>query len=329
MLDLDGDLLRRMLRDNPFFMNEIENDSSGTKKYVNIFENMQEVSEYIRQARINKKIFDEYDLDSENTGIGSFHDFYNFKDAFDAFEYGTDQYFDSFNDELKKVDNYIKKYSILDKISYKNDMVGFAPIVPNCIIGNPINMVNQTKKERHLPSATIIFEKAINCGHNSNEMVSFASIIFSLIQVLEKKGIRCEVYISSTFKLENEIYSYKIKIKNFMQPLNLYKMQFPVIASDMFRRIGFRLLETCPYLENSYWKDSYGRTLIGKTKEYDLTENGEPTLKLQELLGMKQNDIFIPNSAYFNYDSDDDIEDTIEKIIKRTNFKKYIKLGGE
>lgn len=208
-------------------------------------------------------------------------------------------------------------------------MVGFAPIVPNCIIGNPINMVNQTKKERHLPSATIIFEKAINCGHNSNEMVSFASIIFSLIQVLEKKGIRCEVYISSTFKLENEIYSYKIKIKNFMQPLNLYKMQFPVIASDMFRRIGFRLLETCPYLENSYWKDSYGRTLIGKTKEYDLTENGEPTLKLQELLGMKQNDIFIPNSAYFNYDSDDDIEDTIEKIIKRTNFKKYIKLGGE
>ena len=97
----------------------------------------------------------------------------------------------------------------------------------------------------------------------------------------------------------------------------------------MFRRIGFILLETCPYLKISYWRSSYGSTLLGKTKEYDLTENGEPTPKLQELLGIKQNDIFIPSSAYFNYDSDDDIEDTIEKIIKRTNFKKYIKLGGE
>lgn len=72
MLDLDGDLLRRMLRDNPFFMNEIENDSSDTKKYVNVFENMKEVTDYIRQTRINKNIFREDDLSSESTGtVGS------------------------------------------------------------------------------------------------------------------------------------------------------------------------------------------------------------------------------------------------------------------
>ena len=44
----------------------------------------------------------------------------------------------------------------MNKISYKNDIIGFIPIVPNAIIGNPINMINQKRKEKNIPTATII-----------------------------------------------------------------------------------------------------------------------------------------------------------------------------
>lgn len=310
---------------------EVSKIEENNQKYISIYEDINEVINYINEAKINRKIFNG-SISSEEPidpwSSSDFHDFTNFKEAMDSLKYGTDKYFNSFNYELKKVNDYIKRYAILNKISYKNDVVGFVPIVPNTIIGNPINMINQKKKERMIPTATIVFEKAITCDYKSRDMVSFASIIFSLIQVLEQKGIRCQVYVSSTFTYDDEIFGYKIKIKNYMQPLNLYKMQFPVIASDMFRRIGFRLLETCPYLKSSGWEHSYGKTLIGKNN-YDLKSNGEPTEELQDLLKIKNTDIFIPNHAYFNFHHYDSISSTIRGIIDRTNFNKYIKLDEE
>lgn len=301
-------------------------------KYINIFNDINEVIDYIGKAKINHKIFNPNKLASEEIAnpwdLSDFHDFENFKYAVDSLKFGTDKYFNSFNHKLKKVNDYIKRYAVLNKISYKNDVVGFTPIVPNTIIGNPINMINQKKKERIIPTATIVFEKAVTCRNRSEDMVSFASIIFSLIQVLEQKGIRCQIYVSSLFRYDEEIFGYKIKIKNYMQPLNLYKMQFPVISSDMFRRIGFRLLETCNDLKHGGWEDSYGKTLIGNNG-YDLKPSGEPTEKLQELLNIKNTDIFIPSHSFFGFHSNDDISSTIRGIIDRTNFSKYIKLDEE
>ena len=297
-------------------------------KYISTFEDIKDVINNINKATINKKIFN-HQLASEEFvnpwNSSNFHDFSCFKEALEALEYGTDKYFDLFNYELKKINEYVRKYSIPNKISYKNDIIGFIPIVPNAIIGNPINMINQKRKEKNIPTATIIFEKAVTSRNKSTEMVKFASIIFSLIQILEQKGIRCQVYVSSTFVYDNEIFGYKIKVKNYMQPLNLYKMQFPIISSDMFRRIGFRLLETCQQIKNDGWVDGYGKTLIG-TNRYDIENSGEPSRKLKELLDIKNNDIFIPSHEYFDFHYSDNIHKTVKKIIDKTNFNKYINL---
>lgn len=326
-LELSSRDLSGKLSFNPGFT---QTRSYNYKCYKRIFDGINEVVEYIRRTSINTYIFNPSNLSSDEYGTSSFNDFPNFQVAFNSLEYGTDLYFNKFVRELKKVDDFIKKYSIYKNTDFKNDIVGFVPIVPNFIKGNPINMINQERKEKPNPTATIIFEKAMPARYDSDKMISFASIIFSLIQILEKKGIRCEVYISSVFANEDEVFAYKIKLKNFMQPLNVYKLQFPIISTDMFRRIGFRLLESCKELSHRDWKDTYGETLIGRGKGFDLNGNGEPQPKLQELLDIKTDDIFIPNFAYFDYDTDDDIDYTIEKIIKRTNLQKYIKIkeGG-
>lgn len=294
------------------------------KIYKNNFNSVQDVIKYIRKTPINTKIFNKFDLASEKLGNDRFNDFSCFSEACEALEYGTNRYLSSFMNEFKKAQKYIKKYFVKKSIGYKNDIVGFTPIVPNFIKGYPISMINQEKKDKPIPTATIIFEKAISHMHNSNDIVSFASIIFSIIQILENKGIRCQVYISAVYANEDEIYVHKIKLKNFTQPLNTYKLQFPVVSSDMFRRIGFRLLECCSYLTNESWNYGYGHTLINRDG-YCLN-NGEPNGKLQRLLDMKQDDIFIPNYPYFNYNTSDDIDTTIKNIINGTNLKKYFRL---
>ena len=161
----------------------IESSSADEKIfhiYSDTFENIEEVVEYIKNTKINGNIFDAHNPSSNDPKSSGFNDFFDFEEALNALEYGTSRYFNSFNYKLKKVNDCIKKYSITKKTSYKNDVVGFVPIVPNFIIGHPVNMINQEQKEKIKPTATIIFEKAMAAQYNSDDMISFASIIFSL-----------------------------------------------------------------------------------------------------------------------------------------------------
>ena len=145
-------------------------------------------------------------------------------------------------------------------------------------------------------------------------MCRFYSIIFVLIQLLENKGIRCEIWVIQSENLREEIMIQKLKLKNYTQPLNTYKIQFPIIASDFFRRIVFRLMETNPDIKDD-WTDSYGRPLHTQF-------NWE---KRKEIIKLEDNDIYIPSCQELSYRADDDLDETIEKIIQRTKLERYIK----
>lgn len=308
------------------FFDELDNEY---KEFFNEFNGISELAEYIKKAKVSTS-FNKERLGSERIkGSGyddeDYNDFYNFDEAFNALVYGTDKYYKKFNYNFKKVNEYISKRNIHKGVIYKNDVIGFTPIVANYLKRIPINMINKDIKEKERKVATIIIEKAMTAGYKSKDMIKFSSIILGLVQVLEKKGIRCRIYISSSFIETDEVYAFKLKIKDFTQPLNLYKIQFPIISTDMFRRIGFRLLETCEYLKEESWRFTYGTTLVGEKEGYRLIE-GIPEKKLCNLLKIKEDDIFIPNFTNFNYNSKENIEKTIDKIIKGTNFKKYIQL---
>ncbi len=290
-----------------------------------IFEDINDLVQYLKTVKTNDKVFDHES--SETLGLDDgWHDFESYPKALEGLELGTDKYFNEFKQNIKKVKDYLSSQEIQKLAGYKNDVVGFSPIVPNTIIGNPINMINSNKKEKPIPTAKIMIEKANSSGVNSADMISFYAIITALIDILEQKGIRCEIWMSDSFLESPEVYVYKLKLKDFNQPINMYKIQFPIIATDMFRRIGFKLLETNQELKDRDWNWGYGSPLIGRAEGFSLKSNGEIEEGIKNLLQVDDNDIFIPNCAYFDYHKDDDIGQAIREIIKGTNFNKYINL---
>jgi hypothetical protein len=300
-------------------------DNDYYKVTYETFEDTTDLSKYLENAETNN-VFQYEGLSSKQSKSSGFNDFESLEDAMKALEYGTEMYFEDFNKNFKKANDYITKREELKKSNFKKDVVGFIPIVPNTIIGNPINMISSDIKPKPYPTAKIIIEKANLCGVRVDDMCRYYATIFALISLLEKRGIRCEIWGSGTFKENHEIYATKIKLKSYTQPLNSYKIQFPIISADMFRRIMFRLLETNPGITDSWWTDGYGHTLITSGGDFRLEKNGIPTKDLKELLELNDNDVFIPNGEYFDCEHDS-IEVILNKIIKGTNLNKYIKLN--
>lgn len=238
----------------------------GEKKSVirKSFNDLEDLTKFLKKAKTSKQFSKEecssqrkVDLEEDD----EFHDFSTYEEALNALEFGTDKYFDNFNANLKRVSKFLQEKELKKRISYENNMVGFAPIVPNTIIGNPVNMVNQKTNYKKIPTAKIVLEKGNSCGVNSADMCLFYSMIFALIQNLEQKGTRCEVWVCETAREGEEITCFNIKIKNYNQPINMYKIQFPIIATDFFRRILFRLLEVSDELKEN-WTWGYGHPLL-------------------------------------------------------------------
>lgn len=283
------------------------------------FDGTNELAKYIKTAPTNK-IWEYERLASQTEKRIRFNDFDSLEDAIKALEYGTDIYYKDFKKNIKKVQEFISKKEKNKTANYKNDKVGFLPIVPRVLQGNPINMVNQDVKPKPFPTARIILEKSNSACVDSDDMNGFYAIIFVLIQILENRGIRCEIWIAESTYQSQEIMISKVKLKNYMQPLNIYKIQFPIIASDYLRRICFRLLETNPDIKEGGWTNGYGTPIL---REFNFEANQK---EIYKAIGIEENDIFIPSCQYFNYDARDDLENAIERIINGTNLKNYIKL---
>lgn len=282
------------------------------------FEDTTELAKYIKKAPTNK-VWKGHSCSSRQEKEYGFNDFDTLEDAITALEYGTDIYYDNFKKNIQRVKDFLNKKEINKNSKYKNDRVGFLPIVPKVLQGNPINMINQDVKPKPFPTARIILEKSNSYGIQSDDMNEFYAIIFVLIQILENKGIRCEVWVVDSTYHDGEIVCLKVKLKNYMQPLNVYKIQFPIISSDFFRRIGFRILETNPDIETD-WYFGYGKPLL---KQYSIVDQKE---QICNIIGIEEDDVYVKSCQEYDYHCGDDLDETIEKLITSTNFNKYIEL---
>lgn len=310
------------------FNKKSKSRDSGYRVIREIFEDINDLAQYVKKAPTSDLFKGEEPCSSHresSRGDRGFHDFKNFDEAINALEFGTDIYFEDFKKNIRKVKDFLAKKEINKKVGYKNDVVGFMPIVPNVVIGSPINMINQEIKPKKTPTAKIVLEKGNSASIKASDMSYFYSIVFVLIQLLEQKGIRCEIWVTETSRASHEITCWKTKIKNFNQPINFFKIQFPIIASDFFRRILFRVTETAPLRADWTW--GYGHPLLCDDDEFKINKaKGEVGEDLCEVIGLEDGDVFIPSCQWFNIEEGSDIDTAIEKIIRCTALHKYIDL---
>lgn len=309
------------------FNKKSKSRESGYKVIREIFDDTNDLAQYVKKAETTSLFEgDEPSSFKRVRSTDDFHDFHNFTEAVQALEYGTDIYFEDFKQNIRRVKDFLSRKELGQKVTYKNDVVGFMPIVPNVLVGSPINMINQKLKPKKVPTAKIILEKGNSARIKARDMNFFYSIVFVLIQMLEQKGIRCEIWVTETSRASGEIAVFKTKIKNYNQPINLYKIQFPVIASDFLRRIMFRVMETCPRL-TADWTWGYGHPLLCDDDEFFIEKSkGKPNDDLAEVVGLEDGDVFIPSCQWFDIEEGANLDSAIEKIIRRTELKRYIDL---
>ena len=181
---------------------------------------------------------------------------------------------------------------------------GYAPHVPNAIQGLPNSMIRTESQIQKVKAVSIVYNMTQNAGTNEREFTKCGIVILSLVNKLELSGCRVNLKIACmTTKSRNELAICTVDVKSYAEHLDLQKLTFPVAHPSMFRRFGFKWLETVPTLTESCFSSGYGRSV------------GCDDSSLMD--AMKLNDetmIDIPMIQRANYD--------VDKLLEKTKLNK-------
>lgn len=141
-------------------------------------------------------------------------------------------------------------------------VVGYAPHVPNVIMGLPNSMILTDARPQKTKTLSICYCICQNCGTDADEFIESGIAVLSVINYLEMQGIRVKLRINFYSATEGDEYAFgTIDVKDYREHLDLQKLCFPLAHPSMFRRIGFKWLETVEGLTED-WDDGYGKTMF-------------------------------------------------------------------
>ena len=223
----------------------------------------------------------------------------NWEEANELFKHG----FTEILPEIKAgVAAGIKKTETVQKRRTSTGVVGYAAHVPNAIMGLPNSMIYTQATPQKIKAVSITYCITRNCGTNAQEFIDSGIAVLNVINRLELNGCRVNLKIMFYCAQDGSDYAFgTVDVKDFREHLDLQKLCFPVANPSMFRRFGFKWLETCKGLKDSGWAWGYGRQL----------ESDNSVLK--SILNENEFYIDLPYTKQYDYDA--------EKIIESMNLK--------
>ena len=159
---------------------------------------------------------------------------------------------------IKDKVNKLQKTKDRQRIAFKNDIVGFAPIVPNAIIGIPQSMINTCRVAKKSKVVTLVIDGGFSAVTNTSTVIDWGAQLISKIMNLEKSGYRvrleyADYYCSRSKGCKN--HSLRVLLKNENQPFDIKRMMFALAHPAMLRVISFEWYRKLP--EAEYMRD-YG-----------------------------------------------------------------------
>lgn len=158
------------------------------------------------------------------------------------------------------------------RLTVRTSVAGFAPHVPNYLAGVPNCMLFAERRKIVAPVVTIVYNVGIAGGVDGDDIEKASARLLSAICSLERKGVRCNLYVASAQEERQQRCGFVMKIKDAGQYMDTLKMAVPMLSRAMNRRFGFRFRETMPGLSNG-WVDGYGRSLRGELFSKFLDDN--------------------------------------------------------
>lgn len=144
------------------------------------------------------------------------------------------------------------------RISFHNDIVGYAPIVPLAILGVPNSMINSRMKPIKTKVIDVYYNMTASSYVNNEDIIAAGVKLLSAIIGLEQQGYRFNIYAIQGYYRNSKCYMLKVKVKDAMQPIDLKRISFPLTHTGFFRVIGFDWYSKCPEAKYLY---GYGKPL--------------------------------------------------------------------
>ncbi len=191
-------------------------------------------------------------------------------------------------EEVKKKIKNLSKTRETKKVGFKNDVVGFAPNVPNAILGLPESMINQTMVPKRQKVVTLLFDATVPCSVGYETLVKVGSHMCANAIALEKSGYRVKIDILYNFTNWEHSYVLRIPIKSEHNPIDIKRIGFLMSHIAGQRKLSFDWYERLP---GAYMMGGYG------TPFSHLSDD-----RFNEVI----NNVTAGNEIYINYQTDID-----------------------
>jgi hypothetical protein len=224
-------------------------DSHGKKFSVEIFENSHSLLQTIKARTLNWG-----DLGSESGETKAC-----------PLSKAEEYLMNGWNEPLKKVMDGVAKAERLEprkSVKFQASPTGYAPHVPNTLLGLPNTMITSTIDYKRSKIVSICYDGDVSWNVSEEQVREYSTKVLAYIIGLEKQGFRVRLYSLTSFNNRNsrpyDSYSMFLKIKDEHQPLDIKRTMFTMCNAGFQRRIGFRWYETYP---GSVRFSGYGRPM--------------------------------------------------------------------
>ena len=162
------------------------------------------------------------------------------------------------------------------RISFFNDVVGYAPIVPLALQGVPTSMRNSYMKPIKAKVIDVYYDMTAHCGIRKEDIIRAGQKVLAAIMELEMSGYKFNLYAIQSYWGDNDCDMLCTKIKSSNTPLDLKRISFPLTHTAYFRVIGFDWYSKTPKGKYRY---GYGHALAGSFNNEEMQKG------FQELFG--------------------------------------------
>lgn len=235
---------------------------SNKNVFMNIFDNVYELSQFLKKDRKPGR-----DNSSETSSF-EFSGTHSYEEALDLMMYGDEETLKSVIEEKTNLKINGTLGNVANKQQQKNDICGVVPNVPLYVIGCPKTMINITKDAPSHKIVNIFLSMDCSARIEKEDILKAGAKYLSVIDILEKKGYRCNLYAGVTTEYSNNRYYLMVRVKTDREPLNIKKICFTIANPSFLRRIYFRWCEVFDFKEDITC--GYGHPLDTKYAKKDL-----------------------------------------------------------
>ena len=144
------------------------------------------------------------------------------------------------------------------RITFQNNVIGAAPVVPLALIGVPNCMIDMRMKPIKAKVFDVYYDITTSSGTTPQTIIENGKKILGAIIELERQGYRFNLYAMQTYYEKDSADMLTVRVKSASQPLDIKRVSFPLTHPAFFRAIGFDWYSKTP---KGKYRSAYGRSM--------------------------------------------------------------------